>query len=263
MMMEEILPIESSKSPPAASIATAASYEVGFESTARLIAQQQLNDARKIFLASLPTTHDLHKRANDADGTLILIQPNGTPRKAYDIHRIPKPRLRKDKEAATYFLARHWLVNMWNGKWTKSSDWEAWDKAKAKMERQFGNYRLVEQPTPLSASQAREHNRLERKRKRGDKCSGADPSNKKARHKKETIDKPVEKDPAFPTHEEVLAAIPLEGIRMEQLLENFYRPAAWDRERFCRLLHKIGIVNHFTKMFIPSKSLAIPQELDQ
>jgi hypothetical protein len=255
LKMDEILPDAFIISPCAASAPTASSHEVGFESTALLIAQQQLNDARKLFLASLPTTHDLHKRANATDGTLILIQPEGTPRKAYDPRKIPKPRIRKDKEAATYFLARLWLVKMWNGKWIKALDWEAWDKTRAKMERQFGNYRLVEQPLPSSGLKAQEHGRQEKKRKRGEKCSDAESLTKKARHGKETTDKPVEKGTAFPTLEEVQAVIPCEGIQMEHLLSNFYQPGeAWDRERFCRMLHKIGMVNHITKMFIPNDS---------
>jgi hypothetical protein len=243
------------------SSATETRHEVGFGSTASLIAQQQLNDARKALLASsnLPAIHDFRKRANDVDGNLTPIQPDGTPRKAYESHKIPKPRSRKDKEAAGYFLARHRLVNMWNGKWTRDSDWDAWDRTKEKMERHFSKYRLIEQPHRPKGWQAREYERRERKRKRERKTSGCGSSSTKRRHEKDK----AEQETPFPTPEEVLAATPLEGIRMELLLGKFYRPRVWDTERFSSMLHEIGTVNKFTKMFVPGKRLGTPRDLDQ
>ena len=261
MIMDEMVPDALLILSPPASPAAATRHEVGFGSTASLIAQQQLNDARKAFLASsnLPATHDFRKRANDADGTLTPTQPDGTPRKAYESHKIPKPRSRKDKEAAGYFLARHRLVKMWNGKWTTDSDLDAWDKTKEKMERQFGNYRLVEQPPPLKGWQAREYERRERNRKRERKNSGCESPSKKRRHEKDR----AEKETPLPTPEEVLAATPLEGIRMELLLGKFYQPRAWDTERFSSMLHEIGTVNKFTKMFVPGKRLGTPRDLEK
>lgn len=226
-------------------------HEVGFESTAALIAQQQLNDARKAFLASatLPANHDFRERANEADGSLLPTQPNGAPRKTYEHNKIPKPRTRTDKEAATYILERHRLVNMWNGKWTNDSDWEAWDRAKEKMEKQFGSYRLVEQPLPVKGQQTKEHRRRDKKRQR-EESSNADIPSKKHCCKKKTRQEEAEilKLPLL-TPEDVLATIPAEGIRMELLLAKFWQPDAWDTERFCTLLHEIGTVNKFTKMF--------------
>lgn len=236
-----------------ASQTTATRYEVELESTVPLIAQQQLNDARKAFLASpnLPATHEFRRRANDADGTLIPRQPDGTPRKPYDCNKIPKPRSRKDKESAGYFLTRHRLLSLWNGKWTNDSDWDAWDKTREKMEKQFSNYRLVEQPPPLKGWQAREYERGERKRKREKRKSEYNSLSKKTRQEKDQAEKPT----PFPTPEDVLAATPLEGIRMELLLAKFYQPRDWDTERFCSMLHLIGNVNKFTKMFVPGKRL--------
>jgi hypothetical protein len=259
--MDKTVPDSSSILRPPISSTTATRHEVGFGSTVSLIAQQQLNDARKAFLASptLPATHEFRKRVKETDGTLIPTQPNGTPRKASDLAKILKPRSRKDKESAGYFLARHWLVNLWNGKWTKDSDWDAWDKTREKMEKQFGNYRLVEQPPPLKGWQAREYERRERKRKREKRASGAEPANKKQRHEK---DKPQKETP-FPTPEEVLRVTPLEGIRMELLLGRFYQPRAWNTERFCSMLHEIGTVNKFTKMFVPGKRLDTLRDLEK
>lgn len=265
MRMDEILSESFLKSSLTTSLSTTTHHEVGFESTAPLIAQQQLNDVRKAFLASvsLSDTHDLRRRANAADGTLLLMQPDGTPRKAYEPHNIPKPRARKDKEAATYFLARHRLTNMWNGKWTKNSDWEAWDKVKEKMERQFGNCRLIEQPPPLEARQAVGYRRRERKLKRERKNLRTESPSKKRRCENTSTKRQSERpDISFPTPEDVLAATPLEGIRMELLLRKFWEPEAWDTDRFCSMLHEIGTVNKYTKMFIPRKKLDTARSLN-
>lgn len=261
MIMDERAPDALLMTSPPASPAVVTRHGVGVGSTASLIAQQRLNGSRKAFLTSsnLPATHDFRKRANDVDGTLTPTQPDGTPRKAYESHKIPKPRSRKDKEAAGYFLARHRLVNMWNGKWTRDADWDAWDKTKEKMERQFGNYRLVEQPPPLKGWQAREYERRERKRRRERNTSGCEPPSKKRRHEKDRAGK----ETPFPTPEQVLAATPMEGIRMELLLAKFYQPQTWDIERFSSMLYEIGTVNKFTKMFVPGKRLGTPRDLEK
>ena len=241
---------------PRSSLSPSTYYEVSFESSASLIAQQQLNDARKAFLASssLPENHDFRKRANEADGTLLPIQPDGTPRKVYDHHKIPKPRPRKDKEAAAYFLQRHRLVSMWNGKY---SDWEAWDRSREKMEKQFSNYRLVEQPAPR-IWQAQEYQKREKKRKRESEPSEYDsPSKKRCCEDDGAMTQTAKPPRQFPTPDEVLALTPLEGIRIELLLARFFGCEGYDTERFCAMLNEIGNVNKYTKMFTVVKRLDI------
>jgi hypothetical protein len=247
--MNEMLPEFLLEPSPTTSLSSITTYEVGFESTTTLIAQQQLNDARKAFLASasLPDNHDFRKRANEADGTLFSRQPNGTPRKAYKPHKIPKPRTRKDKESATYFLERQRLVNMWNGKWTKDEDWAAWDAAKDKIEKQFGIYKLIEQPV-LKGRKEKDYQKREKKRKR-DQDAEVEPAGKKCcPGKKSTPMRP------FPLPSEVLALTPPEGIRMERLLEAFYGCDGYDTERFCGMLHEIGNLDKYTKMFTRGKT---------
>ncbi len=220
------------ESQPQSSLSPSIHHEVGFESTALLIAQQQLNDARKIFLASsyLPENHDFRKRVNEADGTLLPIQPDGTPRRPYEHHKIPKPRARKDKEAAIYFLQRQRLVSMWNGKWIKDSDWEAWDKTREKMETQFSAYRLVEKPA-MRLWQERQCRRRERKRKRDRVSADLEPDSKRLCCEDESIEKQTSQAVRpFPTPEEVLSVTPLEGIRMELLLARYYGCDGYDTE---------------------------------
>jgi hypothetical protein len=248
--MNEILPEFLLEPSPSASLSSTTTHEIGFDSTAAPIAQQQLNDVRKAFLASpnLPANHDFRKRANEADGTLLPKQPNGTPRKAYEPHKIPRPRIRKDKEAATYFLERQRLVNMWNGKWTTDEDWAAWDDAKDKMEKQFSIYRLIEQPV-LKRRKEKEYQKREKKRKRDQESSEVEHGGKKR-----CLGKTGRPTRPFPLPSEVLALTPPEGVRMERLLETFYGCDGYDTERFCGMLHEIGNLNKYTKMFTRGKT---------
>lgn len=249
--LDEILSQSVLKSSPPTSLSLTMIQRVGIESTASFIAQQQLNNARKAFLApgSLPATHDFRKRANIANGTLLPTQPKGTPRKAYEPSKIPKPRSRKYKEDAVYFLQRQRLVNMWNGKWTKKDDWSAWDASKEKMEKQFCNYRLMEQPVSKERKE-KEYQKREKKRKREQERSEVEPVSKKR-----CCGKTVQARRPFPLPTEVLALTPPDGIRMERLMEAFYKCEGYDTERFCVMLHRIGNLNKYTKMFSKGKEV--------